>query len=96
MGGVRTWPLSPWTPEDVTAAGTVALAFLTLVLALGTFFLWLATRRLVKDSKKTAERQLRAYVFIEEGSIVLNQFGFWNIQITFRNFGKTPAYRHST
>jgi hypothetical protein len=52
-----------WTPEAVTAAGTTALAFLTLVLAVGTFFLWLATRRLVRGSEKTARAQLRAYVF---------------------------------
>jgi hypothetical protein len=87
---------SDWTPEAVTAKATVALAILTLTLAAGTFGLWFSTRRLVRSTEKTAERQLRAYVFVDGGSIILNQLGFWNIQIAFKNFGQTPAYRHST
>jgi hypothetical protein len=81
-----------WTPEAITAAGTIALAFLTLVLTIGTLFLWLATRRLVRGSEKTAERQLRAYIFADNAMVIgvnsSNQF----IQATFRNSGQTPAY----
>jgi hypothetical protein len=87
------WILSiEWTPEAVTAAGTVALAFLTLVLAAGTFFLWLATRRLVKGSERTAERQLRAYIGVEPGGVFRLQgndllMGLYII----RNVGGIPA-----
>jgi hypothetical protein len=82
-----------WTPEAVTAASTIALAFLTLVLAVGTLFLWLATRRLVRGSEKTAERQLRAYVFIHEGVIkLMNNDTAIMAHITLRNFGATPGY----
>jgi hypothetical protein len=63
MRFVYNWSIGiNWTPEAVTAAATVVLAILTLTLALGTFGLWLATRRLVRGAEDTAERQLRAYV----------------------------------
>ena len=39
------------------------IAALTIVLALSTFFLWGATRDLVRGSKKVAQTQLRAFVF---------------------------------
>jgi hypothetical protein len=87
---------SDWKPDAITAAATAVLAILTLSLAAGTFGLWFATRRLVRSAEKTAERQLRAYVLVDEGSIVLSQIGFWDIQISFHNFGQTPAYQHST
>jgi hypothetical protein len=32
-----------WTSETITAASTAAIAFLTLILAVGTLFLWRAT-----------------------------------------------------
>jgi hypothetical protein len=40
-----------WTPEAITAAGTVALACLTFILAFGTIFLWRATIRLVNAER---------------------------------------------
>lgn len=80
-----------WTPEAITAAGTIALAFLTLVLAIGTLFLWLATRRLVRGSEKTAERQLRAYVFPFHNKI--EKFDTSPlVNVGFKNSGQTPAY----
>jgi hypothetical protein len=79
-----------WTPEAVTAAGTIAIAFLTLVLAVGTLFLWLATRRLVRGAEKTAEMQLRAYVFASDIK-VLQFFAIPRIAAEFKNFGHTPC-----
>lgn len=80
-----------WTPEAVTAAGTIALAFLTLVLAVGTLFLWLATRHLVRGTEKTAGQQLRAYLSIE-----VKRHGAHNLTPQFnlfsKNCGRTPAY----
>jgi hypothetical protein len=42
--------------------GEFALVVLTLLLFLATFALWLSTQSLVNEAKRTAERQLRAYV----------------------------------
>jgi hypothetical protein len=82
-----------WTPEAITAAGTIALAFLTLVLAVGTLFLWLATRRLVRGTDKTAKAQLRAYVSIKPSGLrkisPTENFHFSFVQL---NGGQTPAY----
>ncbi len=87
-----------WTPDAVTAAGTIALAILTFVLAIGTLFLWRATRRLVRDGEKTAERQLRAYVSlenIEPATAISNAvnpiiFGY-SFSGKWKNVGQTPA-----
>jgi hypothetical protein len=81
--------------EQVTAAANVALAFLTLILALGTLFLWRATRHLVKESERTAKQQLRAYVFIRDGWIESDGRD-WGFTIILKNFGQTPAYGYST
>lgn len=87
--------LIDWTPEAITAAATVALAFLTFVLAAGTLFLWLATRRLVRGTEKTAERQLRAFVFGQQFSSAPNIFDGkikeYVFYVRWENVGLTPA-----
>jgi hypothetical protein len=83
-----------WTSDAVTAAGTIALAFLTLVLAVGTLFLWRITRRLVIGTEETAKAQLRAYVFVSGAhleNIGMGQTPY--AQVTIKNFGQTPAYK---
>src|SRR5262245_19756779 len=47
------------------------LAAFTVILAVATIFLWIATRDLVREAEDTAKRQLRAYVFVS-GSAVTN------------------------
>jgi len=83
-----------WTSEAITAASTAALAFITLILAVGTLCLWLATKRLVRGAEKTAERQLRAYV-INWRAIISNVTAgeIPEVEIEVKNFGQTPAYR---
>lgn len=52
-----------------------------------------AAQAAIKATDKTAERQLRAYVFLE--SSVLEQHqprNEWKIGTKFKNFGQTPAY----
>lgn len=78
--------------EAVTAAGTIALAFLTLVLAVGTLFLWLATKRLVRGAEKTAQAQLRAYVGVDAAAIEGFGTDAARIRITIKNAGQTPAH----
>jgi hypothetical protein len=61
---------APWwrTPEWWTVVFTGWLTIFTLGLAIYTARLWGATRRLVEGAEDTAERQLRAYVFVKEVS----------------------------
>lgn len=70
-----------------------------ILLFLATLGLWYATAKLVRGAKNTAERQLRAYVNLTEGSVTpidINEAGtqFTNlgIALNFKNGGATPAY----
>jgi hypothetical protein len=94
MSAIGAWISAiDWNAETVTAAGTIALAFLTLVLAVGTLFLWVATRRLVKGADRTAEQQLRAYVFVENAwAKRVGPQDTWEIRYRFRNTGVTPSH----
>jgi hypothetical protein len=72
------------------------IAAFTVLLALVTIFLWLATRALVKGAENTAKRQLRAYVWVKEVFIAnLDGPDRPNIQVTIKNWGQTPAYKFS-
>src|SRR5712664_1345441 len=69
------------------------LTVVTLLLFLATGALYFATRDLVHDAEKTAERQLRAYLVLDEANITRFVAGqtieFHGI---IRNTGQTPAY----
>ncbi len=92
--------------EFWTAVGTGALAVITAALAIFTYRLWRSTGNLVEDAERTAVRQLRADVFVENARIVAadanSNFiepnrtifagGGTGVVIEFRNFGQTPAY----
>lgn len=82
-----------WKPEAITAAATVTLACLTLVLSAGIVFLWLATRRLVVGGENNAERQLRAYLAIKPRNAV-NVYPelIGRADFIIENTGQTPAY----
>jgi hypothetical protein len=74
---------------------TVIMGAFTFVLAIATAFLYRATRALVKGGEQTAERQLRAYVFVT-GKGLIEQRGpedRFIHQFEMRNTGLTPAYR---
>jgi hypothetical protein len=78
----------------IIAIFTIAIAFFTAKLVSATIKLESATTQLVSGSDKTAERQLRAYVFIYAAKIEKHESGIggWAIHITFKNSGSTPAY----
>jgi hypothetical protein len=61
------------------------------LLFLATVGLWSATILLVWDARKTAERQLRAYVVIY-GKGVRSKPGCFISDIEIKNVGQTPAY----
>ncbi len=60
------------------------------------FTLWWATRALVFGAEGTAERQLRAYVFITDGGNISIDPTTFRVFIKLRNSGQTPGYKFST
>lgn len=83
----------PANERKITKA-TVTLAWITGVLAFFTAGLWLATYSLVRGAKDTAEKELRAYVFVLSGSIEnLANGQHPTSRLVIHNFGKTPAHK---
>jgi hypothetical protein len=85
----------PSSADERIADYTLAVAWLTGVLAISTVGLWVVTVFAFRHSRKTAERQLRAFVFgkgfdrglnLTDGKI--EQYLFF---VTFENVGLTPA-----
>jgi hypothetical protein len=73
---------------------TIWLAGVTTILAFFTALLWLATYRLVKGSKDTAERQLRAYIGACQFTIAPFKSGQPDVsQVHMKNYGQTPAHK---
>lgn len=73
---------------------TKGLTAVTGLLVLFTGGLWLATRRLVADARKSSERELRAYIAVAPMGIAqligrTDSIG----QVQLRNVGKLPAHR---
>jgi hypothetical protein len=63
------------------------------LLFLATVGLWAATMLLVRDARKTAERQLRAYVLLNRAKIRDMAEGKIPVAtVKIKNFGQTPAY----
>jgi hypothetical protein len=86
---VAEWPFGyPFVATEFQLFG-VRLGELLLVVV--TWMLWYATRRLVKGADRTAERQLRAYIYIEKVRFKLTG-DLCNIKYRIKNFGQTPAY----
>jgi hypothetical protein len=83
----------------IVALGTVLLAAFTIVLAVATVFLWRATRDLVRDAQDKGERQLRAYVTLDNGAViqtVVNNGPRFMVLVNLKNYGSTPAYDFTT
>ncbi len=78
--------------NELTGILTLAV---TLVLAMATVGLWVATRELVKGAEDTAERQLRAYLYVNANdyNLVNNRDGssIVTIKPSLKVFGLTPA-----
>jgi hypothetical protein len=83
--------------EEIVAVGTLFIAAFTVILAFATGFLYFATRDLVEGADKNAEKQLRAYVFVKDGAVIITPDGGGFVaHIIFKNFGQTPAKDFST
>ncbi len=75
---------------------TIVLAVVTAALAWFTFRLWGATGKLVVGADKTAERQLRAYLWVVpdvEGKFSsISDLCTRGVKLVVKNGGQTPAY----
>jgi hypothetical protein len=90
-------PLLYLPPQDHVHGEFLGVKFGEWLLFLATVALAVTTWLLVKGAEKTAERQLRAYVCLFGGSIILQrveQEVFIEGYVTLKNFGATPAYSH--
>jgi hypothetical protein len=71
------------------------LVVFTACLAVATFLLWQATCHLVNDARDTAERQLRAYVYVTFIDTELRQnpdgSSVFAVNPSMKVFGITPA-----
>jgi hypothetical protein len=91
--GIEFWPVFRGYKLKVTDTLLIVVTFLVF---LATLALWWATRRLVRDAERTAERQLCAYV--DARATGVRGFGpTIPVVMTFRltNHGQTPAHRVS-
>ena len=72
--------------------GEAIIALFTVILGIATWLLWRSTKALVAGAEQTAERQLRAYVHVENAEIIHSN-DEWrpNIRISVKNYGQTPA-----
>jgi hypothetical protein len=83
--------------KEIVALGTIFIALFTIVLAIATAFLYFATKHLVEGADKNAAKQLRAYVLIASGEVILdNPGGRISASILLKNFGQTPGYQFKT
>lgn len=84
-----------FSPEEWIAIFTVVLAIATIALCAATFFLWLETRNIRRDSEKGLRALERAYIFagVNTDRITRQEVLFrWNIPIKIHNIGKTPGF----
>lgn len=78
--------------DQMVAYATVALAVITLGLAIFTWRLWNATSNLVRNAEITSEKQLRAYLLVKRAYAKRKAEGVFMATVELQNFGQTPAY----
>ena len=86
-GGTEFWP--PFFGYRLKVTDTLIVAF-TAALFFATWLLWSATKSLVVGAERTAERQLRAYVYFKETKV---DFAARKVAYRIDNFGQTPAHK---
>jgi len=81
------------TGEFVHKNAESIVALFTVILGIATWLLWRATKKLVEGADKTAERQLRAYVFVKEIDVVppASRGGNYVFNVGIQSTGKTPT-----
>jgi hypothetical protein len=88
--GTEFWP--PLFGYRLKVTDTLVAAFTAFLFA-ATCALYRATRNLVIGADKTAERQLRAYVYVTKTKLTFNPTtGVWDHSFRIKNFGLSPAH----
>jgi hypothetical protein len=90
--GTEFWP--PFSGYRLKITDTFVAAF-TAFLFFATVALYCATRRLVIGAENTAERQLRAYIHVDESTLIteISSKGIdLRVRTEIKNWGQTPAY----
>jgi len=80
----------------ITALATIAIAWFTWTLRRSTDKLWDASDQQLRLSETTAERQLRAYVFVSSAKVTYvtdDGGGIPEAHVFIKNSGQTPAYK---
>jgi hypothetical protein len=83
----------------ITAGATLFIGFFTLVLGVATVYLWDAGERQLAQSRESMQRQLRAYVTVENAKIEpipasdMDGIARARISVSLKNSGATPT-RH--
>ena len=92
VGSLRIGKFISRYREEIAAIGTFWIAIFTVILGIATVFLYLATRELVQGAEKTAERQLRAYIYIHPVTLYVFTVGAHPaILLSAKNYGTTPT-----
>lgn len=71
------------------------MVIFTAILAVCTFGMWQETKKIVRTTKDTAERQLRAYVgarLADGENVFIDKNGCLSVPIIVENYGQTPAH----
>jgi hypothetical protein len=76
--------------DFISANGEAVIAFFTIVLAIATILLWIVTQGILSDARRTSEKQLRAYVFLNDIRL-LNGTSI-KLAGSLSNAGQTPAH----
>ena len=77
----------------ITAVATVVIGWFTITLAKSTDKMWEASTIQLDHAENTAERQLRAYVYVDKINVIENRPGqIFRAELVIKNFGQTPAY----
>ena len=80
----------PWW-ENPTDRFAFFLVIVTFLLVLATVGLWIATRDLVNDARETAQRQLRAYLYVFPVTLaVIAPEKMPMVLLSMKNHGTTP------
>jgi hypothetical protein len=86
--GTEFWP--PFLGYRLKVTDTLVAAF-TALLFVATYALFVATRNLVSGADRTAERQLRAYIYVQKTKLTFAN-NIWDHSFRIKNFGMTPAH----
>ncbi len=94
VGLFETWSFVHEHHDEVIAVGTVFIAIFTIILGIFTVSLAGSTQELVRETRETGERQLRAYISLIPRDIInwTNLPQRVGVKMDLKNHGRTPGF----